>query len=172
MTNKIFAVLLALALLAAVGTLLYRQEQQQKQHTQALNDIKTQQQELIANAKRFQSEQRDLAIRANQFTDGFAAMQQVKVQVAEYVASSGKWPANNTDVGAPAPESFRTESLNQVKIEPFEKTARIRAVVGAGNERIDLIARMNGAGNITWQCVSPDVKDIQTFFSTCVYRAD
>jgi signal transduction histidine kinase len=127
--------------------------------------------EAVDNAKRFQNDQREAALRAKRFSDGIVLAQAAKVSIAEFVQSEGRWPANNQEAGLPSPDSFRNDSVSAVRVEPYAKAARIRVEFNGGGERIDLIGSANGAGQVSWQCVSPNIADIQKLFASCLHRA-
>ena len=125
-------------------------------------------------SKQYQQQQMDRAKRGRALGEAIVAAQSVKLGATEYFLSEGKWPANNKSMGLPAAESFQTDTLQSVSIEPFEKSARI--LVKFVNEsrtgqQIMMIANVSGAGQVTWTCVSPDVKDIQDIVPSCRYQA-
>jgi hypothetical protein len=133
---------------------------------QSLNDA-------VDASKKSQAEQIEKGKRAKHLFEAIAATQSIKVAVAEHYQSSVQWPASNKEVGIANPESFRTEVIRTALVEPFEKTARIRVRYvdpSAAEREIHLIASVNDAQNVSWQCVSPDQTDIANFASSCVYR--
>jgi septal ring factor EnvC (AmiA/AmiB activator) len=130
--------------------------------------------EAVDASKKSQAEQIEKGKRAKHLFEAIAATQSIKVAVAEHYQSNIQWPASNKEVGIANPESFRTEVIRSALVEPFEKTARIRVryVDPTATEReIHLIASVNDAQNVSWQCVSPDQTDIASFASSCTYRA-
>lgn len=125
-------------------------------------------------SKQYQQQQMERAKRGRALGEAIVAAQSVKLGATEYFLSEGKWPANNKSMGLPAAESFQTDTVQSVSIEPFEKSARI--LVKFVNEsrtgqQIMMIANVSGAGQVTWTCVSPDVKDIQDIVPSCRYQA-
>jgi Pilin (bacterial filament) len=138
-----------------------------QQQTAALNAA-------LEASKQYQNQQMDRAKRGRALGEAIVAAQSVKLGATEYFLSEGKWPVNNKSMGLPAAESFQTETLQSVTIEPFEKSARI--LVKFVNEsrtgqQIMMVANVSGAGQVTWTCASPDVKDIQDIVPSCRYQA-
>ena len=128
----------------------------------------------IDASKQYQQQQIDRAKRARAFSEGFMAAQQAKLSVGEYFQAEGKWPTSNKELGLPTAESYRTETLRSLNVEPAAKAVRIRVkfVNQSGVEQqLLMVAETSEAGQITWTCRSPDVKDIQEIMPTCRYQA-
>lgn len=127
----------------------------------------------IGASKQYQQQQIDRAKQGRALSEGLMAAQQTKLSVVEYFQTEGKWPVSNQELGLPAAESYRTETLRSLNLEPYAKAVRIRVnfVNGAGAEQqLFIVAETSGAGQITWTCRSPDVKDIQELIPTCRYH--
>jgi Pilin (bacterial filament) len=154
-------------------------KQQGSTLTQEKNTTDARQQAAALNAaleasKQYQNQQMDRAKRGRALGEAIVAAQSIKLGATEYFLSEGKWPINNKSMGLPAAESFQTETLQSVNIEPFEKSARIRVKFmneSRAEQQIMMIANVSGAGQITWTCVSPDVKDISEIMPSCRYQA-
>jgi hypothetical protein len=137
------------------------------EQTQSLNSA-------VDASKAFQQQQIDRSKRGRAMSEGFMAAQGLKVAMTEYFQSEGRWPANNAALGLTAPESYRTEILRSVNAEAFGKSGRVsvRFVDEGGSEReLHLIANVNGAMQVSWQCVSPDVRDIAEIAPSCKFVA-
>jgi regulator of replication initiation timing len=137
------------------------------EQTQSLNNA-------VDASKAFQQQQFERSKRGRAMNEGFIAAQGVKVAMTDYFQSEGRWPANNAALGLTAPESYRTEILRSVNAETFGKSGRVRVrfVDEGGSEReLHLIANVNGAMQVSWQCVSPDVRDIAEIAPSCKFVA-
>jgi FtsZ-interacting cell division protein ZipA len=130
--------------------------------------------EAVDASKQFEQAQREKGKRANRVSTALATAQQFKVTAAEHFQTTGQWPKNNKELGLPSPESFRSETLRSVLIEPHANSSRIRIRYvheDATEREIHLVGGVNVAGAFTWQCSSPDTADIAEFAQGCVYRA-
>ncbi len=128
----------------------------------------------IDASKQYQQQQIDRARRGRAFSEGFMAAQQAKLSVVEYFQTEGRWPTGNKELGLPAAESYRTETLRSLNVEPAAKAVRIRVKFvnqSGAEQQLLMVAETSEAGQITWTCRSPDVKDIQEIMPTCRYRA-
>lgn len=135
------------------------------EQTQSLNTA-------VDASKAYQQQQVERGKRGRALGEGLMAAQSVKVAMTDYFQGEGRWPANNAAMGLTAPESYRTETLRSVSAEAFGKSGRVRVrfVDEGGSEReIHLIASVNGAMQVSWQCVSPDVRDIAEIASGCKF---
>ncbi len=137
-----------------------------KQQTTALNAA-------VDASKQYQQQQTTLSNRARPLSEAFIAAQQVKLATAEFFQSEGKWPTFNKEVGLPAADSFQTETIRSVALEPAAKGARIR--IKFKNEtgieqQLLMLANLGGAGQVSWSCISPDVKDINEILPGCRYQ--
>jgi Pilin (bacterial filament) len=136
-------------------------EAQEKTHE--LNDA-------IAKSKKYQGEQRIQSLRVVGLANGIMAASPFKPAVAEFFLSEGKWPGANQDIGMPPPESFKAKGVRSVRILPGGK---IQIAVDDMGKKADvyLTASVNGAGQVTWTCMTTAIPDIARLVSTCVYRA-
>jgi FtsZ-interacting cell division protein ZipA len=146
---------------------LDRAKVEAQQQTKTLN-------EAVDASKQFEQAQREKGKRANRVSTALVAAQPFKVTAAEYFQTTGQWPKNNKELGLPSSESFRSETLRSVSIEPYANTSRIRIRYmheDATEREIHLVGGANTVGAFTWQCSSPDTTDIAEFAQGCVYRA-
>jgi Pilin (bacterial filament) len=130
--------------------------------------------EAVDASKQFEQGQREKGKRASRVFTALATAQQFKVNAAERFQTTGQWPNNNKELGLPPAESFRSETLRSVSIEPHANTSRIRIRYeheDATEREIHLVGAVNAAGVFTWQCSSPDTADIAEFVQGCNYRA-
>lgn len=137
------------------------------EQTQSLNTA-------VDASKAYQQQQVERSKRGRALGEGLMAAQGVRVAMTEYFQSEGRWPASNAAMGLSAPESYRTETLRSVHAEPFGKSGRVRVrfIDETGSEReIHFVASVNGAMQVGWQCVSPDVRDIAEIAPSCKFAA-
>jgi hypothetical protein len=141
--------------------------------------VEAQQQTTALNAavdasKQYQQQQTTLSNRARPLSEAFVAAQQVKLAATEFFQSEGKWPTFNKEVGLPSADSFQTETIRTVALEPAAKGARIRVKFkneSGTEQQLLMFANVSGAGQVTWSCISPDVKDVQEILPGCRYQA-
>lgn len=148
---------------------------------QSSDDAKQQANELknaVEASKANQQQLMDRAKHSRALSEGLAMAQQLKVAIAEYYQSELKWPKDNQAIGLPAAESYRSENVRSIGIEAYDKTARIRIkyAIGGGTaqslaQQLFLVAAVNDAGQISWRCVSTDIKDIGEIITSCRYQA-
>jgi Pilin (bacterial filament) len=138
-----------------------------RQQTSALNQA-------VEASQRADRARTDQGKRANRIATALAAAQAVKLATAEQYQSSMQWPATNKEIGLPPPESFRTEVLRSVNVEKHASGSRIRVRYvdeGVVERELFLVASVDAAFAIHWQCVSADTPDIREIASGCSYRA-
>jgi Pilin (bacterial filament) len=138
-----------------------------QQQTKSLNDA-------VDASKAFEQAQREKGNRINRVTTALTAAQIFKVTAAEHYQVTGQWPKNNEEIGLPSPESYRSQMLRSVSVEPYANTARIRIRYfheDASVREIHLVGNVSAASVFTWQCSSPDVPEIGEFVQGCAYRA-
>jgi hypothetical protein len=136
------------------------------QQTSALNAA-------VDASKQYQQQQIALSKRARPLSEAFMAAHQARLATIEFFQSEGKWPTFNKEVGLPAADSFQTETIRSVALEPAAKGARIRVKFkneSGTEQQLLMLANLNGAGQVSWSCVSPDVKDIQEVLPGCRYQ--
>jgi hypothetical protein len=134
-----------------------------QEKTQELNDA-------INQSKQYQEDQRTQSLRVVGLANGMMAASPFKPALAEFFLSEGKWPEANQDIGMPPPESFKAKGVRSVRVFPGGK---IQIVVDDMDKSADvyLAASVNGAGQVTWTCVTSAIPDIARLVSTCAYRA-
>lgn len=138
-----------------------------KQQTTALNAA-------VDASKQYQQQQTTLSNRVRPLSEAFMAAQQVKFAAAEFFQSEGKWPTFNKEVGLPVADSFQTETIRSVALELAAKGARIRVKFkneSGTEQQLLMLASLSGAGQVSWSCISPDVKDIHDILPSCRYQA-
>jgi Pilin (bacterial filament) len=138
-----------------------------QQQTTALNAA-------VDASKQYQQQQTTLSNRARPLSEAFMAAQQVRLATAEFFLSEGKWPTFNKEAGLPAADSFQTETIRSVALEPAAKGARIRVKFkneSGIEQQLLMLANSSSAGQVSWSCISPDVKDVQEVLPNCRYQA-
>lgn len=100
----------------------------------------------------------------------FASASAMKIGVVEYYLSEGRWPANNGEVGLPAPEQYRGDALRAATVLP-EGVIELRfAPPGQAVATVRLRAdATNPALGVRWRCESPDYADIGRVLAACTY---
>jgi FtsZ-interacting cell division protein ZipA len=147
---------------------LDRAKVEAQQQTKSLTDA-------VDASKQFEQTQREKGKRANRVSTALVTAQQFKITAAEHFQTTGQWPKSNKELGLPSSESFRSDTLRSVSIEPYANTSRIRIRYmheDSTEREIHLVGGVNATiGAFTWQCSSPDTPDIAEFAQGCIYRA-
>jgi hypothetical protein len=127
-------------------------------------------QESIDDSRRYEQESLQRANRIRELSNGLGAASSVKVAMAEYFMTMGKWPVSNQEMGMPAPDSYKSGALRSIGAEADGK---VKLVFGSAEtqQRLWLHASANPAGAISWRCVTPDIADITQLVAGCVYSA-
>jgi hypothetical protein len=137
--------------------------QQARDQTQALNDA-------VKNSEQYQQAQKTQSRRVTLLMNGLNAMNSVKVAVAESYMTYLKWPQSNKEAGVPEPESFKTESVVSINVQPGGKI-RLRVINPEGRpERLWLNGSVNAAMQVLWKCTTEDIPDIAQLIPVCVYN--
>lgn len=138
-----------------------------KQQTVALNSA-------VEASKQYQQQQVALSARARPLTEAIMAAQQFRLATTEFFQSEGKWPTFNKEAGLPAADSFQTDTIRSVALEPYAKGARVRIKYkneSGIEQQLLMLGTSSVAGQVIWSCVSSDVKDIQEVLPGCRYQA-
>lgn len=174
--------------LRAAKAALDRTTDEAKQQVSALAQEKNSAEKAVAEAlqqttalnaavdanKQYQQQQIALSNRARPLSEAYMAAQQVRLATTEFFQSEGKWPTFNKEVGLPAADSFQTETIRSVALEPAAQGARIRVKFkneSGIEQQLLMLANSSSAGQASWRCISPDVKDIQDILPNCRYQA-
>jgi type IV pilus assembly protein PilA len=106
----------------------------------------------------------DYTIRS-QVTEGLTLASDIKAGIAEYLAQTGSWPANLTEVGlgsaATNKESRYVESINVVTgtiqvTYGRDANSKINNATTPGGSRLDLQPFVNANGDVVWLCGDAD----------------
>lgn len=124
----------------------------------------------IEDSQKQAREQTARAIRGARLAEGLSASMGARTAMLEAYQTNGKWPLNNREAGLAAPEGFQQHALQSVTVVPGGglRLAYLDDQGKAGH--LLMQARMNAAGNATWQCSSPDIEDINTLITACTYQ--
>jgi Pilin (bacterial filament) len=137
-----------------------------QQQTTALNSA-------VDASKQYQQQQIALSSRARPLSEALIAAQQVRLAATEFLQSEGKWPTFNKEAGLPTADSFQTDIIRSVALEPAAKGARIRIKYkneSGIEQQLLLLGNSSAAGQVVWNCISPDVKDVQDVLPGCRYQ--
>jgi hypothetical protein len=103
----------------------------------------------------------------------------IKLAVTKHFKEKGKWPTNNFNLGIFSPDAYRNTGhfsaprIISIVVEPEVTTARIHVQYLSENDAVQSLffyAPANGEIK-SWECISPDIKNIAEFVPTCKYSA-
>lgn len=98
----------------------------------------------------------------------------IKTNVTEYIIVNGKFPNNNTDLGLPQAQAYRSTLLESINVLPdglIETTLNPWTAKPGGVIYLKPIVNFE-TYFIEWKCISPDIAQINTIVQECVYRPD
>ena len=133
-----------------------------------VDDLATKQmQEKQLNAEYELLQQR--AMHASYRAAGLQTASMIKMYVAEYYMSEGRFPDSNTKLRMPRPESYANDRVKSITVS---KGGRITTVYtaksGVDGGSIVLSPRERN-GQLVWQCTSRDFEDIQDTLPSCFF---
>lgn len=96
-------------------------------------------------------------------SEGLAVAAPVKVQVVIYYQEYGSLPSSNGDLGLPAPNRFKRQSLQSLAISKggiitltYDRKSGVQQGV------VELIPVVDGRGRIQWECFTPNYPDLNS----------
>jgi len=98
----------------------------------------------------------------------------IKTNVTEYIIVNGKFPNNNTDLGLPQAQAYRSTLLESINVLPdglIETTLNPWTAKPGGVIYLKPIVNFE-TYFIEWKCISPDIAQINTIVQECAYRPD
>lgn len=183
--TTVSAVAIVAAIALTVGAWLYHQQsaalkkqnlelQETKQALdQSMQQARDQAKELndaVKNSEQYQQEQKARSKRVSILTRGLNAASSVKVAMAEAYMTNLKWPQTNKEAGVPEPESFKTEGIASIAVQPNTKI-RLNLINPEGkSEQLWLTGSVNDAMLVSWKCTTQDIPDIAQLVPTCSYN--
>ncbi len=167
---------LLLAVLGFAGWQLHVGNQRQAQLVDTVSTLRKEQQELRQTLSDVQVV--TLGTPGDALSQRLAgdlqAVSGMRTAVAEYYQAMGKLPANQAELGLPAPERYRGKSLKSATVLADGSIDLVfDAASGVEGGRIRLIADLSHADamGIQWRCETADYPQIKRAISTCDYVA-
>lgn len=119
------------------------------------------------------SAERERYLAAALLAEGFVVASNAKTAVAEYYMNYGKLPASNRDIGLPAADRFRGQSLRSMAIAAGGRiTLTYDAKSGVDGGTIELVPdTSNPAMGIRWRCVTSSYEHITVTIPQCEFQA-
>jgi hypothetical protein len=166
------ALLLAVVALGAYRFLVVGEEQRRlsgeiqmlRQDQQRLRETLDQSQEALAAA----ADEASLRIR-----EDLQAVAGMRVAIVEYYLSNGRMPAQQADVGLPAPERYRGRTLKSATVDADGSIDLVfDAASGVDGGRIRFVAdttRAEAVG-VRWRCETADYPQIKRVSPLCEYK--
>lgn len=136
--------------------------QQARDQTQALNDA-------VKSNEESQKEQAARSKRVNVLASGLNAANSVKLAMAEGYMTNLKWPDSNKEAGVPVPQSFKTDSIVSITVQPKAKIKITTTSPEGKSEQLWLTGSVNEAMQVLWKCTTEDIVDIAQLIPACSY---
>jgi hypothetical protein len=138
----------------------------------------------VTNEQRLPAGNRSIGSSTARVQQAVYAVARIKAAVTQHFKQKGKWPNNNFEADLPSPNAYLNSAdrsgvrVVSISVEPNASTSSnansIRIQIRYLNERDEVQrlffhAPVSGAEPQAWECISPDMKDIAEFVSTCRY---
>lgn len=85
-------------------------------------------------------------------SEGMSLASGAKSAVAEYYASEGVWPSNNTAAGIASASSIKGNAVNSVTVDTSKITVLFNTKVESGKKLVFKGTASATAGSIEWDC--------------------
>jgi Pilin (bacterial filament) len=105
----------------------------------------------------------------DRLTEGLGVAAGVRNKMTKYYQSHNSWPDSNVDMGLPPPEAYSMNTLQSVTVSGAGKIVLLFVPSRGTEEKVLLQGAANKAGDITWACTSPDIRDIEQLINYCTY---
>ena len=173
---RTLAVLIAVALVAALGVVGWQLAIGNRRQARLAGEVTALRQEQAKMRKTLDDSQESLAAANDKASllmrEDLAAAAAMRTAIAEYFMANGKMPASQADAGLPAPDSYRGKSLKSATVLPdggIELAFDANSGVDGGRIRFVVDTSHADAMGIQWHCVTSDYPLIKRVAPTCEY---
>lgn len=138
---------------------------------QELGEQATALKEQVAEEHRKAAQRKEKFLIASYRAEGLQAASSAKLAIIEHYFSTGKLASSNAQIGLPAPDEFRRQSLRNMAISAGGVIIlTYDAKSGIEGGIIELRPDFSNAYNVQWHCVSPDFREIAETMPQCSYQ--
>ena len=117
------------------------------------------------------AEQSALITQKDRLTEGLGVAAGVRNAMTKYYRSHNGWPGSNVEMGLAPPESYTVNTLQSVTVLPNGKIVLLFVPSRGKEDKMFLQGAANKAGDITWACTSPDIRNIEQLIQYCTYSS-
>lgn len=93
----------------------------------------------------------------------------LKIHVAEYTMSSGRFPKNNRELQIASPKNFASEAIKEIWVTKGKITIVYTEKSGINKGIVNLTPEIKN-NQIQWSCSTPDFKTISRYMPQCEYQ--
>ncbi len=116
------------------------------------------------------AEQSAFISQKDRLTEGLGVAASVRNAMAKYYRINNGWPGSNAELGLPPPERYTVNTLQSVTVSSSGKIVLVFVPSRGKEEKVMLQGAASKAGDITWTCTSPDIRNIDQLIRYCTYR--
>ena len=105
----------------------------------------------------------------DRLAEGLGVAAGVRNKMTKYYRSHKGWPGSNAGMGLPPPEGYAVNTLQSVTVSANGKIVLLFIPGRGKEEKVFMQGVADKAGDITWACTSPDIRDIGQLIDYCTY---